>query len=132
MIEIHRKLIQLEYVGFIEALLRADKRIQKKIERRIDIHLENLPIEETNRWKSRKEKDMGSLNLLRKRRGIFVGRVHQKSEIQNLLAQINVLSLVGTAGVGKTHLVLETLYEWMELQKREAYFCDVTTAKDFL
>ena len=36
----------------------------------------------------------------------------------------------GTAGVGKTHLVLEVLNAWRQHDDNESIFCDLSTAMD--
>ena len=38
------------------------------------------------------------------------------------------MTLVGTAGVGKTHLVLEVSNQWRNIEGK--IFCDLTTATD--
>ena len=42
------------------------------------------------------------------------------------------MTLVGTAGVGKTHLVLEISNQWRNVDGQESLFCDLTTATDLL
>ena len=43
-----------------------------------------------------------------------------------------MVTLVGTAGVGKTHLVLEISNQWRNVDGQESLFCDLTTATDLL
>lgn len=70
--------------------------------------------------------------MLRKRRGTFVGRIEQLVLIEGELQASRCLSLIGTAGVGKTHLALEAASKWRIENKAETIFCDLTAAKDRL
>ncbi|MEC7985169.1 MAG: tetratricopeptide repeat protein [Myxococcota bacterium] len=131
LVETHRKLIQIEYAEYLDAILRVDSRGKEKSSRRIRIHLESLPRTEEAFWRERKEKDLASLGLLRKRHGWFIGRKSQQAEILSALQEERLLSVVGTAGVGKTHLVVEATTQWHNHQ-RNAFFCDLTSASDAL
>ena len=96
------------------------------------IYLESLPHEEANLWNERQQKDHKATALLRKNRGGFVGRRIQINQINAGLQEHKLLTLVGTAGVGKTHLVLEISNQWRNVDGQESLFCDLTTATDLL
>jgi serine/threonine protein kinase/predicted ATPase len=74
----------------------------------------------------RKRKDY--IVLLRARSGSLVGRQDLRKEITKALQkESRLISLVGTPGVGKTRLALETIYD-LQQPNTNTYFCDVTEA----
>ena len=60
------------------------------------------------------------------------GRNIQKKEVRSLIDKSRLVSLVGTAGVGKTHLTLEVAAQWKTEQNHDVIFCDITTANNTL
>ena len=130
--ETHHKLVAFEYEDFLSALLDADTKRQQMILRRMRIYLESLPQEEAQYWRERKNKDHRATTLLRKRRGRFIGRTLQKQHIFEILQQHNLITLIGTAGVGKTHLVLEVINHWRSVDDQDALFCDLSTTTDLV
>ena len=100
----------------------------------------NQVVESQSTWKifQRKKRTIGwikrrgitAISLLRKRYGIFVGRLKLKEDIGQSLVHSRLVSLVGTAGVGKTHLALQTSTQWRNNGEREVLFCDLTVAFD--
>ena len=130
LVEIHRRLIKLEYDEFLNATLRADVRASEKALRRIGIHLENLSDDDVAYWHTKQSRDFNAINLLRKGHGVFVGRRQQQQNIRYLLRNCRLLSLVGTAGVGKTHLAIEAAAKWRDEYEKEVLFCDLTMAND--
>ncbi len=130
LVDVHRKIVEIEYRNLLKAMLRIDKRQEQRILRIFRIHLERLPKREQRYWHEKKAKDIGSLYLLRKRRGTFVGRSTQLREITELLENTRCISVIGTAGVGKTHLALEVATQWRQVESAETIFCDLTATTD--
>ena len=93
---------------------------------------ESLPPEEANHWYERQQIDHKATEILRKNRSGFVGRRIQINQINAGLREHKLVTLVGTAGVGKTHLVLEISNQWRNVDGQESLFCDLTTATDLL
>ena len=132
LIEVHRRIVEIEYRGLLEALLHIDKRREQSVARKIRIHLDRLPKREQDYWQRKRDKDVGALHLLRKRRGTFVGRRQHLSQLESQLQSGTIISLIGTAGVGKTHLALEAASIWRHTYESETIFCDLTPATDRL
>ena len=128
----YQKLVTFEYEEYLNALMDADKKRQQKILRRMRIYIESLPREEAQHWTDREQKDHRATALLRKKHGGFIGRRLQIQKINGTLIDSNLLTLVGTAGVGKTHLVLEVSNQWRNQDGQESIFCDLTSATDLL
>ena len=132
LVDIHRKLIEVEYKAYLDAVATSDRKSQSKIMRRIDIHLEILPPSEAKEWKNQHSKELDSINRFRQERDSFVGRWQDKRELQDLLREHRLVSIVGTAGVGKTHLALESAHKYAHACNHKVYFCDLSLAKDSL
>ena len=132
LVDTHKRLVEYEYREYVQAMLEANQKAQRRSARRMVFYMENLPISEQQYWGDRKDKDMASLDLLRKRRGGFVGRRLQLQQIQTSIQDHRIVTLVGTAGVGKTHLVLEALNAWRQQDDNDSIFCDLSTATDAL
>ena len=90
--------------------------------------MNNLDSNEIEYWKEKIEKDQDSIGLLRKRRGEFVGRSNQLMQVNETLSNHRLTTLIGTAGVGKTHLALEILHSWRLQDQHHAAFCDLSSA----
>ena len=132
LVETHQRLVDFEYQEYVQALLDADKKSRSRSERRMLFYMEYLSESELQYWKERKEKDIASLELLRKRQGRLVGRAHEVAQLKQKVQEHRLISVIGTAGVGKTHLVLEVLNQWHNEKQQEAIFCDLSTAHDEL
>ena len=123
---------EIEYRDYILALRSGNSRISKKIARRLKAFLEMLPKEEKQKWQTKHQVDLSSIDALQRIRGVLVGREQQKEQIAKELQENHLLSLVGTAGVGKTHLALEGALLWREKKQRETVFCDASATNELL
>jgi predicted ATPase len=132
MVETHQRLCDIEYKDYLDAVLRKDKRVTKKIARKLRVHMEFLPREDKRQWEAKKLVDLNSINALRKRRGTIVGREKQKTLIIENLKANQLVSLIGSAGVGKTHIALEVASHWRKENQCEIIFCDATVATNAL
>ena len=66
--------------------------------------------------------------LMKARQGAFIGRQQTRTQIVRILqSDSRLVSLVGTAGVGKTHLALETISD-LQTPDLMTYFCNLTEA----
>lgn len=132
MIETYRRLTEIEYRHYMNAVLRGDKYGSEKLGRKLRAYMEMLPREEKRYWEEKYTKDVNAFRSIRKSRGILVGRNSQKEEIYLNLQFTQLVSLVGTAGVGKTHLAIEVATRWQSQNRWETAFCDATVATDAL
>ena len=131
LIDIHRKQVEFAFQEYLEAEQRVDFRAKEKILRRIRIHLEYLPREEVQYWNEKIESTRLSIRH-KKHHGFCIGRKKQIQEAQEKLCGTKLLNIVGTAGVGKTHMALQLMDDWKRGQKRVSFFCDITQARDRL
>ena len=79
-----------------------------------------------------RKKRSDNIVLARARKGGLIGRYSLRREITAaLLGSSRLISLVGTAGVGKTRLALELIYD-IQQPAVQKYFCDLTAAQSEL
>ena len=128
MTEVHRRLTRIVYREYMKANLQGNRDHQSRIARRIRVHLEMLPPSEAQYWRVKRETDLRSLNVERKRGGVFFNRHNKKDEILAALKDFRIISLVGVRGSGKTHLALETAIEWRNQKECETIFCSLRQA----
>ncbi|MEC7987954.1 MAG: tetratricopeptide repeat protein [Myxococcota bacterium] len=131
-LEIHRFLMEIEFKGYLDAIFRGDKVIERKVERKLNIHMARLPRNEQDYWLQRRNVQVDSINSMRKRRGRFFGRVALQRELTHILDSAPILTIVGASGLGKTRLALEIASIWRDRSNRNAYFCDLHLVEDRL
>ena len=128
--EPYSRLIAIEYENYVSSLLRHELVVAQRIKRKINLYLEMVSLPERRKWLHRKEIDERSMLMLRKRKGIFIGR---KDLVETGIASVQsfrLVSLIGTAGVGKTHLSLEIAKGWQQRHASEVIFCSAIEAND--
>ena len=127
--EANEALADLILDDIIRAVANGEKREREILEKQFNDYLQYLSIRKQEEFRSslqKKRKD--EILLLRARRGDLVGRQSLREDItKTLLNQYRLISLVGTAGVGKTRLALEAIYDLQE-ESTLTYFCDLTQA----
>lgn len=123
--EIYDRLVELEYQDYLEAVLEGNHKSISKTERRFNAYLQHLPHREQERWKNIRSVDLASLQS-QKSHGVNIERSSEQSTLIDLLKDHRWISIVGLAGVGKTHLAWQTASEWCKEQSWEVLFCDVT------
>ena len=106
-----REILERQFKGYLQYL---SKRMQEGL---------------TSELEKRKQDD---IRLLRAQRGSLIGRIDLRKDIASTLKEESrLVSLIGTAGVGKTRLALEVIYDLQESQT-ETYFCNLTEANSEL
>ena len=130
--EAHEALARLRIDELIAAAAVGDRAGRETREQQLNAHLAMLP---SSRRADLEAKDIGLADIIsgqRFRRGALVGRHAQREAVA---AQVDggarVLTLLGTAGVGKTRLALE-LAEDLRSGFSRTVFCDLTEATDGL
>ena len=130
MTRFHEELIILEHRDFSNAIIRGDKNGQDRCYRRIQMHLEHLPASESARWQQKLHRDVQSTNLLRRDHGELVGRTRELTTLMDLLSNNRLVSIVGSSGIGKTHLMLKCLHQIASVNDESPGFCALSHAVD--
>ncbi|MEC7985580.1 MAG: tetratricopeptide repeat protein, partial [Myxococcota bacterium] len=130
---IHIELANLIFVPLVEAVAKGDRYQKEQCEKRLRHHLQYVSTELRDQYLHRfQSQSQNSITLQRARQGQLVGRRTLKKQIHRDLSNgKRLISLIGTAGVGKTRLALEVLHEKSEEDIR-TFFCDLTEASDAL
>ncbi len=133
LIEAHEALAEVRVGELIEAAAIGDGSTQEAVQRQLDTHLLVLPDSVADRIRAQLDSELGdTVGGRRRRRGAMIGRKDlQKSVIQAIDTGRRLVTLLGTAGVGKTRLALE-LADELRPRFSRAVFCDLTEATDEL
>ena len=127
--EANEALAKLVLEDILIAIAKGEKGQQDILERQFQKYLQYLSKrkqEEMNALLELKRQD--DIQLLRAQRGELVGRQFLRKEItKTLQKKSHLVSLVGTAGVGKTRLALEVIHDLQE-SETQTYFCNLTEA----
>ena len=129
---IHEKLAHIEYTSYLEASRREDTHAKKRYLRKFQTYFDVLSQQQKEYWQRKIQSHESSFSFAKEKRGSFVGREKSKNDIVDLLQTYSFITLLGTAGVGKTHLALEVGQQWQELQGQKSYFCDMSSVRDEL
>ena len=117
----------------VKAVANGERQKRVILKNQFDKHL--LPLSKRKREAlllKFQEESTNEIILLRTRRGALVGRKKQREEIKSTLNNRHrLVSLVGTAGVGKTRLALEIIHDLSDTMTK-SYFCDLTEANEEL
>ena len=132
MTDIYHSLIEFEYRELIAAAMRSDTVYVERLRRKLGTYLEMISWEDKQRWERKLQLELDSVNMMRQRRGYFVGRLADIERALNLFQQHRLINVLGTAGVGKTYFAIETANRWREVCKAPVVFCDATLATDSL
>ena len=129
---IHEKLAHIEYSSYLEATKREDNHAKNRYLRKFQTFFDVLSQEQKAYWQRKIKSHESSFSFAKEKRGLFVGRENLKNDIFKLLRTHSFITLLGTAGVGKTHLALEVGQQWQEQYSQKSYFCDMSAVRDEL
>ena len=127
--EANEALAVLLLEDIIIAQAKGEREQREILERQFKGYLQHLSKRRQGELKaSLDEKKQDKILLLRAQRGGLVGRKRQRKEIMTTLKERSrLVSLLGTAGVGKTRLALEVIHDLQEPETK-TYFCNLTEA----
>ncbi|MEC7987085.1 MAG: tetratricopeptide repeat protein, partial [Myxococcota bacterium] len=130
--EAHERLSDCIIESLLKAIAMGNKERRDILLAQFEGHIKKLsPAQQQERNQRLREYSNDKIYLLRARRGPLVGRTAQSLQIRRYLKEEGrLVSLVGTAGVGKTRLALDIIHDIRE--ERQAYFCDLTEATTVL
>ena len=123
---------QIEFSSYLEASRREDSHAKKRYLRKFQTYFDVLSQQQKEYWQRKIQSHESSFSFAKKKRGSFVGREEIKSDVFEFLTEHSFITLIGTAGVGKTHLALEVGQQWQESQEQKSYFCDMSSVRDEL
>ena len=127
--EANEALAHLLIEDIVHAVAIGSIKERKTLERLRQRHLQHLSQQsQQSMLQMLSDKCNDDIVLLRARRGRLIGRQTMRSSIAETLQHTSrVVSLVGTAGVGKSRLALETIYDLQDSEST-TYFCNLTEA----
>lgn len=123
--KIHKQIIQIEMEKYKRFWILDDKNALLQTQKKIEIHLQELPLEETRAWEQFQQRQRDTINILRRQKGPYFG---SRSLLRNLLSRLqenSFIALQGEAGIGKTRLALEIAALWRDEHEAESYFCNM-------
>lgn len=123
--EIYNRLIELEYQDYLDAVMEGKHKSISKTERRLHAYLQHLSIHEQERWNNIRAVDLASLQS-QKSHGVNIERRIEKQQVLDDLNEHAWISIVGLAGIGKTHLAWQVATQWCKKYGWDVIFCDVT------
>ena len=127
--EANEAMAALIATDIIHAVAFGEPRRRESLERELIKHLQHLPKQTQQRFLDQVEQQRNDdISLMRARRGTMVGRKSMRTQVINALnGSSRLISLIGTAGVGKSRLALEVIHD-LQTTEDHTYFCDLTQA----
>ncbi len=131
--EAHLMLAEESITRIVEASAQGNRQAIEVLSQQLHGHLKFIEPSQRKNLETRLASELrDTIAGQRSRRGDLVGRLKQRDSIaEHVGSGARLISLVGTAGVGKTRLVLEVA-EDLRSQYSRAFFCDLTEANDDL
>lgn len=123
--KIHKQIIQIEMEKYKRFWILDDKNALIRTQKKIEIHLQELPLEDTRAWEHFQKRQRDTVNILRRQKGPYFG---SRYVLQNFLSHLQENSFVvlqGEAGIGKTRLALEIAALWRDEYAAESHFCNM-------
>ena len=133
LIEANESLARILIEDILQTTASGSKKLRTSTERLLKKHLQHLP-QRTQQSLSQEllQRCNNEIELMRAKHGKFVGRRTLRTHIVNTLKQTSrLVSLIGPAGVGKSRLALEVIYE-LQSPNHKTYFCNLTEAQSEL
>ena len=129
----HKELAVLWLKELTEASATGDRRAKDLHSQQYRTHLQFLGASSRSELEEQLAEQLNDVIVQQRfRRGALVGRKAQRESIAEQVGSGDrLITLVGTAGVGKTRLALE-LAEDLRTESTRSYFCDLTQATDEL
>ena len=129
--EAHHALAELRLVQLIEAAAVGDRKAREILGQQFSANLEALSASDREGLEARLAAGLGDvISGQRLRRGVIVGRHASREAVGDTMRKgAQLVTLLGTAGVGKTRLALE-LAEDLRSGVSRTFFCDLTEAAD--
>ena len=119
--QIHQELLEVEFPEFKEALSLGNQRLIQKVEQRLFMLLEGMGTQDKARWIERI-----ALEKRSRMSSVHVDRQELQTRVWDTLLQERWVSIVGMAGVGKTHMAWDIARRWSVHQNADIFFCDLS------
>jgi len=129
--EVHERIAQTLLVRCRQARVRRDALDENFLARRVASHLEHLPAVTSAALRTELGRPVHPIEVLRAQGVNFVGRLALRRTLAKELAVNRLVTLVGTAGVGKTRLALEVAWEQLDVWSG-IVLCELSEATDML
>lgn len=131
LVEAHRELAQRYLHDLLKASASGDQGAITEHTRQLNQHLDHLPAGEQVALREALQRRLqDTVSRHRLRRGPLIGRQELLTETRTQIRNgVRLISLVGTAGVGKTEVSLELPHSLGDRFAR-VVFCELTTAQD--
>ena len=128
--EANEAMAQLVSKDIVHAVALGEPRRRESLERELHKYLQHLPRQKQQHLLQQVEKKRNdTISLNRARCGTMLGRKKMRSQIIETIGQgSRLISIIGTAGVGKSRLALEVIHD-LQSTERQTYFCDLTQAR---
>ena len=125
MSELHDRMVEIEHKEYMRLVLDGEQTQAEFLQRKIQLNLSCLPEKRAQRWQNRFEKAVSFTKMVRKTHGRHVGCVEEKIKLYSLYTHERLVSIVGKAGTGKTHIMLQTLFDRIIDSGDEILYCNV-------
>ena len=117
----YQELLELEYQDLMDVLSTGNYHLIQKVQDRLEMMMAPLSSTEQSHWLKRIELDRRS-----RTNRVHVERIKLIQTVHEALQQHRWVTIVGLAGVGKTHLAWQLARRWHQDHDGVVYFLDVS------